>query len=33
MKTLGWIRFRWALSPIIHGRVKPHGEAAPTGAM
>jgi hypothetical protein len=32
MKTPGWIYFRRALPPSIHGRVLPHSEAAPIGA-
>src|ERR1035437_3360231 len=30
--VLGWIRFRRAVAPIIHGRVIPHSEAAPPPA-
>ena len=32
MKTPGWIYFRRALPPSIHGRVLPHSEAASIGA-
>jgi hypothetical protein len=32
MKTPGWIYFRRALPPSIHGRVLPHSEAESIGA-